>query len=503
VAGLLTPEGKRHIQKMLRALTPAAAGLSRDFRIHLRKKGWNASQVRAFLSITPAAATRSVSLAAFLDQVSYQGRRLAKLNAAPPDIRDALRDFGKLLDAALENRFAPAREQLALATQFLVNDAFYQVREAEAQAFFGLYRAEAEATDLDDLLRRFVAVLAQTFRASAGRLLVHGRSVPDRLRRPLYIEHGEDGECLIADAKMQEHYASYWSYPIGSSAVMQLGFRVSSPWLPRERILLAAAAARCQEAIERAQMVRDIRRLEMESRRAEEEERRRIGRDLHDEAGQAMALLRLQLEMMEHDALDDLRPRLAEARKLAARTAVELRRIVAALSPSGIDRLGLKTGLRQLAARFHRQHRAELRLRLSPHADHPPGPLAEVIYRVAQECLQNVVKHSGATRVHLSLQATDKSLRLCVRDNGAGFSAEKAWKKPASFGLSGMQERARLLGGSLAVRSAPGNGTRIVLDLPRATATVNANAKDSHTLNGRSHLVSTGNSEAARGRAGI
>ena len=468
---------------MLRALAPAAQGLDRKFRALLRKNECDAAQIPALVAITPAAAAQLGSIRGFLDQVEYQGRRLAKLNAAPAEIQEALRQFGELLDRLLETRFAPAREQLALATHFVLHDAFYQVREAEAQAFFGLYRAEAEAADLDDLLRRFVQVLAQTFRASAGRLFVHEKALPRGLRLPRYIERGDVRERLITDPQLRRRYASYWSYPIGDSAVMQLGFRVPYPWLPRERALLAAAAARCQEAIERARMTREIRRLEVESRRAEEDERQRIGRDLHDEAGQAMAFLRLQLEMMERDAPESLRHRLAEARELTAHTAVELRRIVAALSPSVLDRLGVAAAIRQLAAKFQRRHPAALQLRLSPGAAHPPGPVAEVVYRVAQECLQNIAKHSGATRVNLSLGATDKNLRLCVRDNGAGFSADKAWSKPASFGLSGMRERAGLLGGSLAVRSAPGKGTQIVLDMPINHAPVNSNAKDSRTVN--------------------
>jgi signal transduction histidine kinase len=483
VAELLTPEGKRHIRRMLRALAPAAEGLDRRFRALLRNNGHDGAQIRALLAITPAAAARLRSVRGFLDQVEYQGRRLAKLNAAPSEIQWSLRQFGELLDGVLETRFAPAREQLGLATHFILHDAFYQVREAEAQAFFGLYRAEAEAADLDDLLRRFVVVLAQAFRASAGRLLLEGKALPRGLRRPLYIERGDGHEHLIGDPQLRGRYASYWSYPIGDSAVMQLGFGVPYPWLPRERVLLAAAAARCQEAIERAGMAKQILHLEIESRRAEEDERRRIGRDLHDEAGQAMVFLRLQLEMLERDAPDSMRPRLAEARELAGHTAVELRRIVAALSPSVLDRLGVATAIRQLAAKFQRQHKANVRLRLSPGREHPPGPVAEVVYRVAQECLQNIAKHSRATRVNLSLRATDKNLRLCVRDNGAGFSADKACSKPASFGLSGMRERAGLLGGSLAVRSAPGKGTQIILDLPLGAAPVDSNAKDSHTVN--------------------
>jgi signal transduction histidine kinase len=323
--------------------------IDQRFRLWLRRQGYDSLQQRALLAITPTAAARLGSIARFLEQVAYNGRRLAKLNVPPAAVTEALQYFDSLCQAEFQKRFAAERDQLQLATRLVLENAFYQVREAEAQAFFGLYRAECEAAGLDDLLRRIVEVMAQAFQAAAGRLLLTGTDGHE-LSEPLYVERGQPQERLIADPDLRGRYASYWSYPFGTSAVMQLGFRVPYPWLPREQTLLAAAAARCQQAIERARMAEDLRRLEAQARQAEEEERKRIGRDLHDEAGQTMAFLRLQLEMMERDAPEPLRPRLAEACDLAARTTVELRRIVAALSPSVLDRLGLETALRQLVA---------------------------------------------------------------------------------------------------------------------------------------------------------
>jgi signal transduction histidine kinase len=280
---------------------------------------------------------------------------------------------------------------------------------------------------------------------------------------------------------MRGRYASYWSYPIRGAALLQFGFRVRYPWLPRELALLVAAGERCHEALERARLEREIRRLEAEARRAEEEERRRIGRELHDEAGQSMLLLRLQLEMLERDAPEPLRPRLAESRAIAERAVAELRRLVAALSPAVLERLGLEPALRQLAARFRKTHPAVLHLRISTLSEHLPMPSQEVIYRVAQECLQNIAKHSRATEVNLSLRTADRSIRLSVADNGAGFSAETARNQPMSFGLAGMRERAALLGGTLGLRSAPGEGASITLRLPRSSAPVTRNGKNTRT----------------------
>ena len=479
---LLTPAARRHVARMLRAVAPAAGRLDRRFATLLRQRRYNALQIRAFLAITAAAASRLRSLPQFLEQVAYNGRRLAKLNVPPSAVDEVLREFGGLLDPVLAGQFEPAREQLHLATILILNDAFYQVREAESQAFFGLYHAETEATDLEDLLRRVVLILAPAFQASAGRLFPLDRPASGKLARPLYIERGQPDERLIADPEMRGRYASYWSYPVRGAALVQFGFRVRYPWLPRELALLVAAGERCHEALERARMEREIRRLEAEARCTEEEERRRIGRELHDEAGQSMLLLRLQLEMIERDAPPPLRPRLAETRAIAERTVEELRRLIAALSPAVLERLGLKSGLRQLATRFRKTHPAGLRLRIPALFERLPAPIEEVIYRVAQECLQNIAKHSRARRVNLSLSTADKSIRLSVADNGAGFCAETARNQPMSFGLAGMRERAALLGGTLAVRSAPGEGARITLQLPRSSASVTRNGKNSRTL---------------------
>ena len=467
---------------MVHAIAPAAGRLDRRFATLLRQRRYNALQVRAFLAITPAAASRLRSLAQFLEQVEYNGRRLAKLNVPPAAVNEVLREFGGLLDPMLAGRFEPAREQLHLATVLVLNDAFYQVREAESQAFFALDHAETGAAGLEDLLRRIVRILTPVFQASAGRLFLLDRPAAGKLARPLYIERGQPDERLIADPEMRGHYASYWSYPIRGAALVQFGFRTRYPWLPRELALLVAAGERCHEALERVRMEGEIRRLGAEARCAEEQERRRIGRELHDEAGQSMLLLRLQLEMIERDAPEPLRPRLAETRAIAERAVAGLRRLVAALSPALLERLGLKSALRQLAARFRKMHPAGLRLRIPAPFDHLPMPTQEVIYRVAQECLQNIAKHSRATRVNLSLTTADKCIRLSVADNGAGFCAETARNQPMSFGLAGMRERAALLGGTLAVRSAPGVGARITLQLPLSSAPVTRNGKNSRTL---------------------
>jgi len=109
-------------------------------------------------------------------------------------------------------------------------------------------------------------------------------------------------------------------------------------------------------------------------------------------------------------------------------------------------------------------------------------PVAEVVYRVTQECLHNIARHSQASAVNLDLHAADKNIELSVCDNGAGFCADQVGGKLKSFGLAGMRERAELLGGTLGVLSRPGQGARIRLKLPLHVAPVVSNGKDSRIV---------------------
>jgi two-component system sensor histidine kinase NreB len=134
-----------------------------------------------------------------------------------------------------------------------------------------------------------------------------------------------------------------------------------------------------------------------------------------------------------------------------------------------------------MAERFLKLHACELRVRIAGTCERFSRQQEEAVYRVAQESLQNCAKHSQATRVNLSLLFADKGIRLRVADNGVGFCTETARNKPMAFGLAGMRERATLVGGTLAIRSAPAKGAVIVLNLPQVSGPVINHVKDSHT----------------------
>lgn len=447
------------------------ARLDVAFRKALRTRGFGAAAEKAMCAITPAAAARmraaGRSFAEVFEQVNYSGRRLAKLNISPEEITQALRSFG-----------APA-PQLGLATLLALHEAFYQVREAETQAFYGLFRAEAESRHLDDLLERAVDVLTLALRAQAGRLVLADRIPPPlrhRLGRPRYI--AKKGQELLLDEEWRGRYASCWSVPFKTGprmgAVVQFGFSKPYPWLPRELQLLEAAAERCLAAVERRRLVEDLAAREADVRRlaghmldVEERERRRIRRELHDEAGQSLMLLRLEIEKLEHAAQDETaRGRLAEVREIAERTIAEMRRAFAALSPAVLEQLGLPAALRQLGVGLAKTTGAGVRVRVTAPPGRLPAQTESVVYRLAQECCHNIARHARATRVNLSLVASDRWLELKVGDDGLGFDVEAALRRRDSFGMAGMQERVSLMGGTLRIASRPGRGSTIAARLP-------------------------------------
>jgi signal transduction histidine kinase len=362
-----------------------------------------------------------------------------------------------------------------------IERAFHQVREAEVQALVAMQGAVAEASDQDDLLRRLTSILAKAFHARAARILVAAK-FPRELRRARFIQRGNGQRRLIADPRMRREGSSFWSYPLGDSAIIQLGFPVRYPWLPRERTLLEIASALCNRALERARLQHEIRRLESAAREAEQEERRRIGRELHDETAQSLLLLRLRLEMWERKAPDAVAAGLKDCRELAENAVIELRRIIAALSPTALERLGLRSALGHLVGQFRKLYPASVRVRIQGNVAAIPRHLQEGIYRAAQECLQNVAKHSRATTVIVSLRVSDKGVRLRIKDNGAGFKPDAAKGKRKSFGIRGMRERAALMDGILSVETAPGSGTTVTLDVPHVAALVAENGKNSRIV---------------------
>ncbi len=210
-----------------------------------------------------------------------------------------------------------------------------------------------------------------------------------------------------------------------------------------------------------------LERLEIERRdsaaralRAQEAERRRLARELHDELGQSITgvLLRID-EAIRNASTADLQ----EAREDARRSLEDVRRIARDLRPDTLVELGLASALNALATRLTRQTGVAVERRLD--AGLPPlGDDAEtVFYRVAQEALTNVARHAGAHRVTIALEQADGAVTLTIDDDGCGIPTHVGRE---ARGITGMRERALLVHGRLSVGRGPGSGTRVRLEIP-------------------------------------
>jgi signal transduction histidine kinase len=223
---------------------------------------------------------------------------------------------------------------------------------------------------------------------------------------------------------------------------------------------------------------------------AREEERRRLARELHDDLGQALSGLKLQLSWLDHRLaegtladVNEARAKVQMMRQLVDQAMHTVRTVVTELRPEALDRLGLVAALEWQAETFARSAGVRCRFTSSTEAVELDIGRATSVFRVFQEMLTNVGRHAAASRVDVRVEQQDDELRLSVRDNGRGLQPGVEISSRA-FGLLGMRERALLLGGALELTSVPRRGTTISLRIPLANrrtaprASVNGDAHD-------------------------
>jgi signal transduction histidine kinase len=202
---------------------------------------------------------------------------------------------------------------------------------------------------------------------------------------------------------------------------------------------------------------------------AQDEERRRIARELHDETGQSLTGLLVGLRTIEASRSVAEATELAEQlRGIAAEGLSNLRRLMSGLHPSVLDELGLSAAVRRHVQQFAELHGLTIKLRIAgTESDSLPPLVQNTVYRVLQEALTNVTKHSRAQSARVRLASGTAAIELEVWDDGIGISRAAAKKAPSSgLGLRGMRERAALLGGAIRIDSEPGRGTTIHCLIP-------------------------------------
>ena len=241
--------------------------------------------------------------------------------------------------------------------------------------------------------------------------------------------------------------------------------------------LAEAMSSQASVAVENAilfeQMQASTVRMRALSRRlveVQEDERRAIARELHDEAGQALASLRFGLRLLEReiDEGGSVTGRVAELMQRTDAVIDGLHRLAADLRPPSLDPLGLEAALREYVRSAGSKFGLEVRFKARGFAsERLPVVVETALYRVVQEAMTNVARHAGATRVDVLAECRGDRVVVVVEDDGTGFDPDRV-RRGDHLGLLGMRERAEALGGTMVVESSPGGGTTIVVEVPSA-----------------------------------
>jgi signal transduction histidine kinase len=251
---------------------------------------------------------------------------------------------------------------------------------------------------------------------------------------------------------------SVW-FALLTGVVVSTGGMLRMRWLERRA---ADARLRAEDTTD------EIRKLSVQLRRAQEEERRTISRELHDEVGQKLTAMRMELGTLEHLRTareGEFEARLAEVKGLAEQSLHIIRDIAAGLRPSALDDLGLPSAVKKQAREFSRRTGIAASVDVDGPFETLRDPHRTYVYRILQEALTNCAKHSLAASVRITVVDHEGSIELTVVDDGVGFTPTTG--ASPGLGLIGMEERVRELGGTLTVQTATGCGTSIRAVIPR------------------------------------
>ncbi len=203
----------------------------------------------------------------------------------------------------------------------------------------------------------------------------------------------------------------------------------------------------------------------------QEEQLRRLSRELHDELGQSLTAVSSYLWLLERKLppdLGELRARASEARRLVAKTLGEMRELSQLLRPPGLDLYGLAGSVEAHLEAFRGRHQIATKFTAEGLQERLPEEIETAVYRIIQEALTNVARHAHAKRVWVALTGEGDELRLEVRDDGVGLPADNGARRPSGIGLIGIRERVRALRGTVTLSSGPDGGACLRASLPLA-----------------------------------
>ena len=358
-------------------------------------------------------------------------RRRNEIQKTEQDVRDGLRHYRK---------DAPPRETAAI-------DQF----QSDVEIYFGL---------IDPVLRWDAAT-----RRAQGADYLRTQLFPRRQQLQQFsdrIREMDSRQLDFGETDVAKVFSSFRREVIVITLLTSLfGLALALFSIGRVQGLESESEARYREVV---QARKELQGLSARLVQVQEEERRKLSRELHDEVGQSMSALLVELGNLASTLPPEnaaLAARVQSAKRLAENNVVVLRNLSLLLRPSMLDDLGLIPALKWQAREVARRSGIKIKVNAEDAADDLPDECRTAIFRVVQEALHNVTRHSKATQVTISVTRGQRGVNVRIQDNGAGFHTQEK-----GMGILGMEERIRHLRGSFHIESRPGEGTSVEVNLP-------------------------------------
>ncbi len=409
----------------------------------------------AFNSMTEALARSRSEIEQSNRQLLQRNEELSVLNSVATTVSRSL-DLGQILDGALERVLDGVK--IKAGWVFLGEEGDEHLKLAASRGLSESFLKEEAEKDLGDCICREVMVSGEA------------RIVDDMLTCPR----------LTHQVLQKEGLQCHASIPLKAKnkvlGIMNLACPKEQRITVDDLKLLTAIGHQVGIAIENARLYEEVRQKEALRRRlldelirVQEEERKRVARELHDRVGQNLTALIMAVgsaeEILPPEAAH-VRKHLAEIRTMMAAVVEETRRLMLDLRPALLDDLGLIPAIRSYAEAHLSPVGVQLQVEVGGTKRKLPSSVDIALFRVVQEAVTNIVKHAEASKASIRLHFNKSSVSATIVDDGHGFDRKESALEARTFGLLGMEERTALLGGTLCIDSQPNGGTRVDLQIP-------------------------------------